>query len=71
MGQQEGRWEMVRDRARDFEAERQPKGETASERGARQLRKDNGETRSDLKKAPQEAGHAASRVLLFIWQILA
>lgn len=43
MAQQEGRWEMVR----DLEAERQTKGETVAERGARQCRKDNGKTRSE------------------------
>ena len=37
---QQDRREMVKDRARDFEAKRQPKRETASERGAMQPRKD-------------------------------
>lgn len=50
--------EMVKDRARDLEAKRQPRRETASERSHIAQETDSGETRSD-------------RGLLFIWQIRA
>lgn len=69
MGQQEGRWEMVRDRGRDLEAERQPKGETASERSQVTQERQWGD--KIREKKPQEAEHGASSILLFIWQILA
>lgn len=55
-GQQEDRWEMVKARARDLEAERQPKGRQSLREKPGSLGKtEDGETRSEGKK-PQEVG---------------
>lgn len=49
-GQQEDRWEMVKDRARDLEAERQPKGRQYLREKPGSLGKtEDGETRSEGK----------------------